>query len=149
MNIDKFSNALSPLARKDTVELVLSPSFKLHVIRMVGHSRAFSAAGKDFARSHPDHQIVKDNEKFNIDFASRNITPEVVDFLANVIIKDWQLVDDDGNEQPFSVQECIDLLTLQRNGHEIGASIAVKVINMTMDESQFDIDWESLVEKNS
>lgn len=146
MKLQNFKTAFSALTRVETSPLQLSPAFTLHVLSIDGGNMQYIAAQKEFVRQNPDHQIVTDNEQFRKDLFSRTVTPAVRSYLAAVVIAGWDLKDDDGNDQPHSIPECLELLNLP-NG--IGNGVATAVIDHALNQALYTVDWEKVVTKNS
>ena len=106
----------------------------------------YIARQKEFVRQNPEHQIVTDNDAFRKDLFGHTVTDSVRSYLAGVVIAGWDLKDDDGNDQPHSNTECLELLNLP-NG--IGNSIATAVIAHALNAALYTVDWEKVVTKNS
>lgn len=145
MQLSNFKNALSSLARKNTTELKISDSFTLHVQAMRNDNRTFAHAKTMYVKQNPKHRMVTDADNFTLDLLDRNITEDIKHYLAHLVVTDWYLLDDDNKKQAFSPAECIDLFNLP----DVGERIAAKVIDTALNETSFDIDWESVVTKNS
>lgn len=158
MKLSNFKTALSSLARTDTTPLVLSPSLTLHVMAMDNTNTSYTARQSQFMRENPKHPMAvdakarADKKELPIDgtffdrLDRREATPDVIEFLANVVITGWDLKDDKGKVQPFSVAECIELLNLPEG---IGSTITASVIGHALTATHYIVDWESVVTKNS
>ena len=146
MKLQNFKTAFSTLARVETSPLQLNPSFTLHVTAINANSQQYLKQQKEFIKANLDHQLIKDNAQFNKDLTSRTITPDIQSYLANVVISGWDLKDDGGKDQPFSVPECLELLNLPDG---IGNSVAVAVIDHALNAALYTVDWEQVVVKNS
>lgn len=146
MKLQNFKTALSTFARVETSPLQLSPALTLHVLSIDGGNMQYIARQKEFVRLNPKHQIVTDNEQFRNDLFSRTLTDDVRSYLASVVIVGWDLKDDEGNDQPHSAAECLELLNLPDS---IGGSIATAVIDHALNTALYTVDWEKVVTKNS
>jgi hypothetical protein len=146
MQLSKLKTALSGLARKPESTLVISPSLSLHIGSIDTSNTQYLQRQTEFLRNNPTHSAVADSAEFFKRLWRRELSADIVQYLANVVITGWTLLDDDGKQQSFSTGECIDLLTLPDG---IGASIAVAVIDHAVTQTNYALDWESVVTKNS
>lgn len=142
MKLSKLKTALSGLARKPESTLVISPSLSLHVGSIDTSNTQYLQRQTDFLRSNP----INDGPAFFNRLWRREYSDDIVQYLAHVVITGWQLLDDDGKEQEFTPAECVELLTLPDG---IGASIAVAVVDHAVTQTNYALDWESVVTKNS
>lgn len=146
MKLSNFKTALSSLARTDTTPLVLSPSLTLHVGRIDTSNTEYVARTAEFARNNPEHRMVSDRVNFFNELVAGTVTDGLDTFLANLVVTDWELKDDEGKLQPFSVAECVELFNLP-NG--IGRHIMSQTLNHALTATHYIVDWESVVTKNS
>lgn len=158
MKLSKLKNALSGLARKPDSTLVISPSLSLHIGSIDTGNTQYVQRQAEFLRNNPDHTAIKEalakakgeslpvGDEFFDRLYRREASTDIVQFLAHVVIVGWTLLDDDGKEQPFTPGECIDLLMLPDG---IGAGIAAAVIDHAVTVSNYQLDWEQVVTKNS
>ena len=146
MKLSNFKNALSTFARKPDSTLVLGPSLSLSIGSLDTANTEYLSRQAEFLRNNPKHSAVVNGADFFNRLWRREVSADIIQFLAYVVITDWTLLDDDGNEQPFTIGECIDLLMLPDG---IGAGIATAVIDHAVTETNYQIDWEQVVTKNS
>lgn len=146
MKLSKLKNALSGLARKPDSTLVISPSLSLHIGSIDTGNTSYIARQTEFLRNNSTHSAMVNGTEFFNSLWRREVSADIVSFLAHVVIVGWTLLDDDGKEQPFTPGECIDLLMLPDG---IGAGIAAAVIDHAVTVSNYQLDWEQVVTKNS
>lgn len=146
MELSNFKTALSPLVRKETAELVLSPSFTIHVIGLSAGNQTYRKSQTDFIKKNPKHQLITDQDAFNRDLLNHVMTADTINFVANVLVADWDLRNDDGKSQRFSPKAVKEAFQLP---HGIGGHIFSEIIETSMNKSQYEVDWEKTITKNS
>lgn len=143
MKLSKLKTALSGLARKPESTLVISPSLSLYVGSVEPSNTQYLQRQTEFLRNNP---IITDATEFFNRLWRREYADDIVQYLAHVVITGWTLLDDDGKEQSFTPTECVDLLKLPDG---IGAAITAAVIDHAVTQTNYTLDWESVVTKNS
>lgn len=146
MQLSNFKNALSTFARKPDSTLVLGPSLSLHIGSIDTANTEYLARQAEFLRNNPKHPAVASGGEFFNRLWRREVAADIIQYLAHVVILSWTLLDDEGNEQPFTTGECIDLLMMPDG---IGAGIVTAVIDHAVTVGNYQIDWEQVVTKNS
>jgi hypothetical protein len=142
MKLSNLKTALSGLARKPESTLVISPSLSLHVGSIDTSNTQYLQRQTEFLRNNP----INNGSEFFARLWRREVSGDIVQYLAHVVITGWELLDDDGKPQDFSTAECVELLTLADG---IGASITVAVIDHAVTQTNYALNWESVVTKNS
>jgi hypothetical protein len=146
MKLSNFKSALSSLARTDTTPLVLTPSLTLHVGRIDTSNTDYVARMSEFVRNNPNHRVSTDRLNFFNELVSGAVTEGLDTFLANLVVTGWDLKDDEGKPQAFSIDECVELFNLPEG---IGHQVMSRTLNHALTETHYVVDWESVVTKNS
>lgn len=146
MKLSKLKNALSGMARKADSTLTISPSLSLHISSIDTGNVGYIARQTEFLRNNPKHPAMLNGTEFFNSLWRREVSADIVQYLAHVIITGWELLDDDGKPQDFTPDECIDLLMLPDG---IGSGIAAQVIDHAVTVTNYQLDWEQVVTKNS
>lgn len=140
--MSKFNHlkkALSPLVLKASAELILNESFSITVLHLNVANQVYHASVADY---------VKQNGSLSDDFFEllwkQEYTPEHVKFVANVLMLDWKLLDENDQTEPFSVEEAVELLSDERFGQHIYA----RVVQFAINSAFFKDEWEKQIEKN-
>lgn len=136
---DHLKKALSPLVLKASAEMILNENFSITVLNLNTANQAYNAAVADY---------VKQNGVLPDDFFKtlwdQEYTPEHIKFVANVLMLDWKLLDENDQPEPFSVEEAIELLSDERFGQQIYA----RVVQFAINSAFFKDEWEKQIEKN-
>ena len=101
---------------------------------------------KDFAKRFPEHRLVTDNVAFARELSSETCNDDTKQYAAYVLIDGWEFIDDNGDPFKFSPKAAYELLNA---GHGIGDTITRQVLYAVFDKSLYNINWESVVVKNS
>lgn len=136
---DHLKKALSPLVLKASNELVINENFSIVVRHLNPANQSYNAAVAEY---------IKGKKPFPDDFFQKlwvtEYSPQGIDFVANVLMLDWNLVDDDDEAVPFTVSDALELL----NEPRFGAHIYTRVIQFAVNSAQFKDKWEEEVTKN-
>lgn len=138
MKFDKLSKALQPLSLSSSSVLELNANFKMVILHLAVSNQVYNVRSSEYVRNHP---ITDD---FFTRLYKSDYSDDIISFVANVIILDWELSDDDGNKIEFSVADAIELLKDPR----FGSSVFTKVISHTIVSENFETKWEEEVTKN-
>jgi hypothetical protein len=138
MKFNKLSKALQPLSLSASSILELNDSFKMVILHLAVSNQAYNARSADYFRNNPS------SEDFFTRLYKSDYSDDIINFVANVIILDWELSDDDGNKVEFSVGDAIELLKDPR----FGSSVFTKIISHTIVSENFETKWEEEVTKN-
>lgn len=144
MDLSKFSTALTPVNLADTTDITITPQFTVKVCQMVNYNQVYMAKMSEFSQKFPKHQFVKDFKSFIGDWYDAKQTPDTVSFMAHVILCGWELLDNDGNAEPFSAQSAITLLNAP-----VGRAIFGKIANAVHNDALFQMAWSDDAVKNS
>lgn len=136
---DHLKEALSPLVLKASAELALNKKFRINVLNLNTANQVYNAAVSEYMKGRP---LLP--EDFFERLWKQDFFPEAVDFTANVLMLDWELLSDDGKSQPFSPEEAIELM----NDERFGKSIYRRVVQFAINSAMFKDDWEKQIEKN-
>lgn len=107
-----LSKALQPYNLADIADITITPDvFSVKVIEMSVASQQFNARVADFCKSHPKHPSFGGDltHEFWTDLQAGKVTPDTIVFLANVLIVDWTLRDDDGELVEFAPDAAIEI----------------------------------------
>lgn len=138
MNIDNLSNALSTFVKNDTEWLNINDSFKLCVTRMSIESQIYNAKQTEYLKDNPSTPKLFD------DLFNAVATNETIKYLANVLIVDWKLKDNDGEEIEYTVDTAVEIL----NHPVLGKPLFTRIVNFTLNSANFDAKWEDKIVKN-
>lgn len=137
MNISKLTKALSPANLAETCEITISPAFSITIHHVSAINQSYNAATARFALVNPQHPLFTDFASFWPDLAGAKVTPDTLQFLAHVVVADWALTDDDGEQQPYSPEAFIELMT----GDDLfQRSIPTKLLQACLAPSTFKVD---------
>lgn len=138
MKFDKLSKALQPLSLSASSVLELNSNFKMVILHLAVSNQVYNIRSSEYFRNNPVP------EDFFTRFYKSDYSDDIINFVANVIILDWELSDDDGNKVEFSVNDAIELLKDPR----FGSSVFTKIISHTIVSENFETKWEEDVIKN-
>ncbi len=138
MNINNLSNALGTFVKNDTEWLNINDSFKLCVARMSIESQVYNAKQTEYLKDNPSTPKLFD------DLFNAVATDETIKYLANVLIVDWKLKDNDGREIKYTVDTAIEIL----NHPVLGKPLFTRIVNFTLNSANFDAKWEDKIVKN-
>lgn len=138
MNINNLSNALGTFVKNDTEWLNINDSFKLCVARMSIESQVYNAKQTGYLKDNPSTPKLFD------DLFNAVATDETIKYLANVLIVDWKLKDNDGKEIEYTVDTAIEIL----NHPVLGKPLFTRIVNFTLNSANFDAKWEDKIVKN-
>lgn len=136
---DHLKKALSPLVLKVSAEMILNENFSITVLNLNTANQAYNAAVADYVKQNGSL-----SENFFETLWKQEYTPEHVNFVANVLILDWKLLDENDQPEPFSVEEAVELLSDERFGQHIYA----RVVQFAINSAFFKDEWEKQIEKN-
>lgn len=136
---DHLKKALSPLVLKASAEMILNENFSITVLNLNTANQAYNAAVADYVKQNGSL-----SENFFETLWKQEYTPEHVTFVANVLMLDWKLLDENDQSEPFSVEEAIELLSDERFGQHIYA----RVVQFAINSAFFKDEWEKQIEKN-
>lgn len=137
MNISKLTKALSPANLAETCEITISPNFSVTIMHVAAINQSYNAAVAKFGLSHPTHDLFKDFERFSSELLPYKVTTSTLQFLAHVVVADWTLTDDDGEQQPYSPEAFIELMT---GDDPFQRSIPAKLLQACLAPSTFKVD---------
>lgn len=137
MNISKLTKALSPANLAETCEITISPAFSITIHHVSSINQSYNAAVAKFALVNPQHPLFTDFASFWPDLAGAKVTPDTLQFLAHVVVADWMLTDDDGEQQPYSPEAFIELMT---GDDQFQRSIPTKLLQACLAPSTFKVD---------
>lgn len=138
MNINNLSNALGTFVKNDTEWLNINDSFKLCVTRMSIESQIYNAKQTEYLKDNPSTPKLFD------DLFNAVATDETIKYLANVLIVDWKLKDNDSKEIEYTVDTAIEIL----NHPVLGKPLFTRIVNFTLNSANFDAKWEDKIVKN-
>lgn len=137
MNISKLTKALSPANLAETCEITISAAFSITIHHVSAVNQSYNAATAKFALVNPQHPLFTDFASFWPDLASAKVTPDTLKFLAHVVVDNWSLTDDDGEQQPYSPEAFIELMT---GDDPFQRSIPTKLLQACLAPSTFKVD---------
>lgn len=136
---DHLKKALSPLILKASAELILNENFRITVLNLNTANQVYNASVS---------QYMKGRSALPEDFFERlwkqEYFPEGIDFVASVLMLDWQLLGEDDEPEPFSVEEAKELLSDDR----FGQHIYCRVIQFAINSAFYQEEWEKKTTKN-
>lgn len=139
MNLTK---ALTPHSLADTVSITITPDvFSMTVVAATGYCQTYAANVSKFVAAHPEHPARDPESQFYGDLIAARPTGDTLLFLTEVLITDWQLVDDDGEQIPYTPEFARDIF----KGSEAGRVIASKLLRAAQVSQNFQVD---LIVKN-
>ncbi|MBB5411906.1 hypothetical protein HDG34_005872 [Paraburkholderia sp. HC6.4b] len=144
----KLSKALGQFNLNDTVTVEITPGiFSVDIVSYSGANQEFNRRLALLTATYPNHQVVTDNGTFIADLIGGNPTDAVVQMVTEVLISNWSLKDDDGNDVPFTVDTAVSII--RSTDHPgIGRNLMHKLVQVSLNSSQFRADWEDGVAKN-
>lgn len=143
MDLSKFSNSLAPANLAERSRVDISEGFSLEIVRMSKVNQAFNLKIKRFAEKFPDHMVCKDPQKFTQLLYAGEHTPDVLSYVAHVVVNDWHLLDNEGKTEQYSPAKAIELFNTK-----VGREILSKVINAAVTETAFRVEWTDDALKN-
>lgn len=138
MKFDKLSKALKPLSLSASSILELNDSFKMTVLNLNVSNQVYNVRSAEYFRK------TSASDEFFQDLMKFKYSAEAIDFIANVLVLDWELSDDDDELVEFSVESVIEMLS---NGL-FGQVVFSKIISHASVASNFEMKWEDDVTKN-
>lgn len=143
MDLSKFSTSLAPVNLAERSRVTVSEGFSLEIIRMSKVNQAFNLKVKHFAEKFPDHLVVKDPHKFTQMLFTGEHNTHTVSYVAHVVLNDWYLIDNEGNEESFEPSKAIQLFNTK-----VGREVFAKVVNAAINETAFRVEWTDDALKN-
>lgn len=140
MNINNLSNALGTFVKNDTEWLTINDSFKLCVARMSIESQIYNAKQTEWAKS----VKIEDSVTLFDDLYNSKATKDTVKFVADVLIVDWKLKDNDGKEIEYTPEMATEIL----NHPVLGQPLFTRIVNFAINSANFDAKWEDKIVKN-
>lgn len=140
MDINNLSNALGSFVKNDSTWLTINDSFKLCVARMSIESQIYNAKQTEWVKS----VKIEDSAALSEDFYNSKATKDTIKFVADVLIVDWKLKDNDGKEIKYSSETAIEIL----NTPVLGQPLFNRIVNFAINSANFDAKWEDKIVKN-
>lgn len=139
MKLNKLSNALSPLNLSASSVLDINNDFQVTVVHLNTGNQVYNARVVE----HVNNGFKAEDGFFNRLWKTEYF-PEAIDFVANVLMLDWKLIDDDSNSIPFTVETAKELL----NNPHFGQNLYSQVVLFAIDSARFKGNWQEVVTKN-
>jgi len=141
MKFDNLSAALSPHNLADIADITITEGvFSVKMVRLSPASQQYNARVGEFSRNRKKPI----SEQFAADVFAGKVTPETIEFIANVLIIDWSLIDDEGNNVPFEPSAAIELLSAPG----FGQNIANRLLLASRDDAFYKQEWTQEALKN-
>lgn len=105
-----LTKAFQPHNLADFADVTVTPDiFSVKICEMNTESQQFMVRVADFAKEcNREHPIFSTDDEtrnaFYADWNANKVTSDTLALLVNVVIVDWSLLDDDGNDVPFDTQ---------------------------------------------
>ncbi len=136
---DHLKKALSPLVLKASAELILNENFRITVLNLNTANQVYNAAVSEYMKGRKE---LPDN--FFERLFKQEYFPEGIDFVAKVLILDWELLGENDVCEPFSPEEALELMSDDR----FGQHIYVRIVQFAINSAFFKDDWEKKITKN-
>ena len=131
----KLTKALQPLNLADTCTVDLNPNFSVTICEAARHNQQYHARVASLALKQPKHPMGDGKSAFWVDCVSGRLTPDTLTYLVEVIVVDWQLVDDDGEQIPYSPAVGIEVF----NTDQVGRVLASKLLTAAFSPANFEV----------
>lgn len=124
MKLSNLSKAIMPNNLADTCEITVTPGvFSVSIVEVAGYNQEFNARVTKFVQSNSDHPAAKGDMEFWNDLRAGRATADTLSFLAHVVVADWTLLDDDGEQVPFDAELAMQIFQADKPGKVIASKL--------------------------